>query len=1366
MVAAIFLALLSHFEHTRSLSPSFTIGSYLCITFLPRAVITRTYWLLANADTGYIHVAEASSVALLFQIIIIVLESWSKEQWLFENTKVAAEELASFVDRSLFAWLDKLLLHGYRQKLTLLDLQPIDQTLGTFRLANDFHDIQKHPKLRRFGLLGITLRCSGSSIFFPVLPRLCLTGFSFAQPFLATSLIAYFENEGSTTLNAGYGLIGASFLTYTGIAISTGWYWHMSYKYATKLRGGLIAKISDKLLRLKQETGLESKVFTLVIADVDKIISASAYIHEIWAVVLETGLATWLLWRQIGPSSLTVLAVALICAMGSTFLGKHVGKAQQTWLAGTEKRIAATKKMLSSLKAIKMMGSGQRVRMAIEKFRDLEFVASKSFRTLLIGSLISSYSTLTLAPVVAFGTYIGSTRATNGDFNASRLFGSLILINLLASPLIRILQILPHFGAAFGCFSRVEDFFEKSEVIDSRVIVVDGIKPGDDYKTEFVGKEEVLSQEKEEYPVKSKDLSILSMRHASLGWSTETILHDINFEIVAGQHVAVTGPVGCGKSLLLQAILGEVELKAGTMHVGGVGIGYCSQNPWLKNVSAYENAFRSAPSDKSWENLVADSCNLGGLLNVESAHQTVGSGGAKISGGERQRLALARAIATRPAILLLDDVFSAIDKTTKTSMQEKLFGRKGILREQRTTVINVTQDQQFIEAADMVLRIDDAGSLQQLQPIACTIQSTVEDKIEGKPINATQSSPGSQSRSKSDHSDPTKITDKRVYQAYLLSIGRSNITIFFIGAIIFAFTFRFPNIWAEWWSNANTGISTRSVEYWMGIYAFLNLLPLIAISLWVAHLMLKIIPTSGIGLHGKLLRSVLNAPFIFISTIDSGSLINRFNQDLMLVDTQLPFQLLNTVSGLFAAILQAILITISAVYIVAILPVLAAVLFLIQNFYLRTSKQLRQLDLESKAGLHTMIAEVYEGLVTIRAHGWQNIMQGEFYEKLERSQEPIYLLYMVQTWLQLTLNLVVAGLAVVVVGVAIGLRHKTSAGGIGVAFFNLTIQSWTALETSLGAIARIEAFEQETPVEPEVTSPTDVPMSWPTSGQLSFENVWTSYNLDVEKPSWSLRGMTLKIDSGERIAICGRSGSGKSTLLLSLLALIETTKGSIYLDGIDISKVQRYVLRSKLHVISQDAFTDGEIIRDALDPAGKLSDETINDALRDCALLNKINASGSLSANLGDVTLSVGETQLFVLARTILGIEDSNKGGIVLLDEATSSIDVATERKIMNVVAKRLQGKTVISVLHRLEAAVEFDKILVLEKGEMAHFGPPEEKLKLSLEDIVLAYGQNGDSVAPRSSNANGISGLNDHFIFPSALKKNNYLACFSSELD
>lgn len=146
MIAAISLAFLSHLEHMRSTSPSFTIGLYLCITILFKSAITRTYWLLANGDTAYKHVAETNLVAVLLQIIIIILESWSKRQWLIENNKVADEEVASFANRSLFIWLDKLLLHGWRRKLTPLDLQPIDRTLSTFCLANDFHDIQKSPK--------------------------------------------------------------------------------------------------------------------------------------------------------------------------------------------------------------------------------------------------------------------------------------------------------------------------------------------------------------------------------------------------------------------------------------------------------------------------------------------------------------------------------------------------------------------------------------------------------------------------------------------------------------------------------------------------------------------------------------------------------------------------------------------------------------------------------------------------------------------------------------------------------------------------------------------------------------------------------------------------------------------------------------------------------------------------------------------------------------------------------------------------------------------------------------------------------------------------------------------------------------------
>jgi ABC-type multidrug transport system fused ATPase/permease subunit len=427
-------------------------------------------------------------------------------------------------------------------------------------------------------------------------------------------------------------------------------------------------------------------------------------------------------------------------------------------------------------------------------------------------------------------------------------------------------------------------------------------------------------------------------------------------------------------------------------------------------------------------------------------------------------------------------------------------------------------------------------------------------------------------------------------------------------------------------------------------------------------LVLTIAPKSGIGLHTKLLKTVLSATFVRISSIDTGDLINRFNQDLMLIDSGLPVHLLNTVSALFEIIAQIILIAVAAVYVLAVVPVVFVALFLIQHVYLRTSKQLRQLDLQSKAGLQAKTSETYAGLATIRIHGWQGMMLAELRERLDRTQEPHYLLTMAQNWLRLVLNSLVAGLSVVVVGVAVATRHSTSGGAIGVAFLNLVslggsltnlISSWTALETSLGAIARIEAFERDTPAETKVASPVEVPASWPERGELTFENLHASYNASADNPVRSLEDICLRIRAGERVAVCGRSGSGKSTLLLSLLALVDCPKGRILLDDVDISRVPQPLLRSRFHVISQDTFAQGESVREALDPEGSVSDDAIEHVLRECSIMETITAVGGLSGQLNDAKLSAGEAQLFVLARTILQA-GGRPGGVVLLDEATS----------------------------------------------------------------------------------------------------------------
>jgi ATP-binding cassette, subfamily C (CFTR/MRP), member 1 len=430
----------------------------------------------------------------------------------------------------------------------------------------------------------------------------------------------------------------------------------------------------------------------------------------------------------------------------------------------------------------------------------------------------------------------------------------------------------------------------------------------------------------------------------------------------------------------------------------------------------------------------------------------------------------------------------------------------------------------------------------------------------------------------------------------------------------------------------------------------------------------RVIRNSARSLHAQLLDTALRAPFPYISKQDIGSLLNRFNQDLMLIDTQLPLSILNTNSSLFTALMKIILITISVIYLLAVLPPLFLVLFLIQNFYLCTSKQLRHLDLESKAALHTKFLETCSGLTTIRAFNWGEKLNAEFLDLLDRSQEPFYLLPSVQSWLQLVLNLIVAGITILVLGVAISIERKVKPAAIGVAFLNATtlgetlthfIVSWTSLETSLGAIARISSFVKTTPREKEPAVPEDVSHDWPSRGGIEFKNVWASYDSNLASDEgegetmFCLKDINLSISPGEKVAVCGRTGSGKSSLVLALLSMLSLSSGSILIDGVDISHISLSTLRRWLNTVPQDVFALAKTNREELDSRGGVSDNEIIYVLERCGIWEKVLEEGGLDGRAETAKFSAGEAQLYCFARAVLKSETVG-GGVVVIDEATS----------------------------------------------------------------------------------------------------------------
>lgn len=290
------------------------------------------------------------------------------------------------------------------------------------------------------------------------------------------------------------------------------------------------------------------------------------------------------------------------------------------------------------------------------------------------------------------------------------------------------------------------------------------------------------------------------------------------------------------------------------------------------------------------------------------------------------------------------------------------------------------------------------------------------------------------------------------------------------------------------------------------------------------------LPRASMRFHASLLTTVLHAPLHFFSTTDVGTTLNRFAQDLQLSDMELPLAIFNTMVELLLCTAQLVIIAVSSRYLGIALPALLAVFYLIQKFYLRTARQLRLLDIEAKAPLFSTFLELLSGLATIRAFGWQAEFDRRNREVFDRSQQPFYLLYCVQRWLNLVLDLVVAAVAVMVVSIGVRTQGQVDAGFMGIALVNIVqlsisikalLSNWTQLEISIGAVSRIRAFTSDAPQWHANETESDLPTGWPEKGYIEFQNVTARYEGSAHSV---IRNLTLLIAPGEKIALCGPSG--------------------------------------------------------------------------------------------------------------------------------------------------------------------------------------------------------------------------------------------------
>lgn len=381
---------------------------------------------------------------------------------------------------------------------------------------------------------------------------------------------------------------------------------------------------------------------------------------------------------------------------------------------------------------------------------------------------------------------------------------------------------------------------------------------------------------------------------------------------------------------------------------------------------------------------------------------------------------------------------------------------------------------------------------------------------------------------------------------------------------------------------------------------------------------------------------------------------------------------------------------------------------------------MRFLDLQAQAPLLTKLIETIDGLATIRAFGWQTAFRETSLGLLDESQRPYYLMFCIQRWLTLVLDILVGAIAVLLVSMAMMIPDATSTGAIAIALYNVLnfnqslatlITSWTELEISLGAISRLRTFVSRTPIEPTPIAerPDNIPRQWPSQGQVEIQNITVSYSAETRPV---LKGVSLSIQPGEKIAICGRTGSGKSTLTLAIFKLLGFDAGRILIDGVDIGNVSNDVLRRSLIAIPQEPLLFPGSLRKNLFPfsddssADEVpSDDDLIDALTKVSLWSAISLSGGLDTDVSNLPLSKGQKQLLCLARAIVR---KNSSRVLILDEATSAVDQETEEMMARIIETEFVDHTIISVVHRPQALRGIDKIVTLQDGRVASVGSAE----------------------------------------------------------
>ncbi|KAJ7650714.1 ABC transporter [Roridomyces roridus] len=1163
--------------------------------------------------------------------------------------------------------------------------------------------------------------------------------------FASTSYAAHQEGREAPPIGHGIGLAIALLLMQFIGSICTHQFFYRAMSTGVLVRGGLITAIYSRSLRLTtraRTTLTNGKLVNHISSDVSRIDFCAGFFHMAWTAPIQMVICLILLIINLGPSALCGFAFFVLATPVQTRVMKKLFIFRQKSMFWTDKRSKLLQELLGGMKILKLFNWQAPFLARISGYRQKEMAYIRSLLLLRSGTNAVAMSMPALASVLSFVTY----SLTGHTLQASTLFASLTLFNLLRLPLMFLPVSFSSIADALNASHRLYDVFVAETFTEAQIrdpdlkfaievenatFTWDGPPPEVEQSSSKKGKGK-KKVEPEKAAIKVEEENVFKMTNVS-------------FSIPRGQLVAIVGAVGSGKTSLLQGMIGEMRRTSGSTKFGG-SVSYCPQSAWIQNATIRDNICFGLPFDEAryWK-AVNDSCLQPDLDMLPNGDMTeVGEKGISLSGGQRQRVNICRSIYSDSEIQIFDDPLSALDAHVGKSvfhnvLQNTLQGKTRVL---------VTHALHFLPHVDYIMtiangRITERGTYSELMQkngefarffaeFGSTEQS--DGDAEGA-VEEEEASPAkAEARKKAKGATIMQAEERNVgaismdvYRSYLVAgNGKIIVPLIIMSLVLLQGSNTMSSYWLVYWQERKW---PRSEGFYMAIYAALGVSQAFTFFFMGSAFALLTYFASQ-NLHKGALKRVMHAPMSFFDTTPLGRIMHRFTKDCDTIDSTLG-EALRMFFATFANILGAVILIaiILPWFLIAVFCIFLG-FFYFATFYRSSAREIKRLDALLRSSLYSHFSESLSGLATIRAYGVSDRFLADNRRLVDTENRAYWLTVTNQRWLGIRLDFLGSLLTFVVSMLTIGTRFTVSPAQTGVVLayilsvqqaFGWMVRQSAEVENDMNSVERVLHYstdvEQEAPIEVPDRKPA---APWPSKGQIEIKDMVLKYRPELPAV---IKGISMTVQAGEKIGIVGRTGAGKSSVMTALFRLVELTSGSITIDGVDISQVGLGDLRSGLAIIPQEPLLFSGTLRTNLDPFDLHDDATLWDALRRSYLVESVKHEGgedegsstpvnkfTLDTIIEDEggNLSVGQRSLVSLARAL--VKDAK---ILVLDEATASVDYETDRKIQDTIAQEFEDRTLLCIAHRLSTIIAYDRICVLDAGEIAEFDAPAKLFQI-----------------------------------------------------